>query len=65
MTLLQAFIIAVTSDFIPRLVYVYYYSEDNTMKGYTNWTLSAFNTSDFEADKRYFETTVDEVGLCW
>ncbi|XP_053396990.1 anoctamin-4-like isoform X3 [Mercenaria mercenaria] len=60
----NAFIIALTSDFIPRLVYVYYHNDGHSLEGYTNWTLSTFNTSDFQPDKRYFDTTVDEIGLC-
>ena len=36
----QAFIIALTSDFIPRLVYLFKYSNDNSMKGYVNFTLA-------------------------
>ncbi|KAH3724496.1 hypothetical protein DPMN_050315 [Dreissena polymorpha] len=48
----NAFIIALTSDFIPRLVYVYYCSNNQTLVGYTQWGLSKFNTSDFEPDKR-------------
>lgn len=42
----QAFIIAVTSDFIPRLVYRYAYSPDGTLAGYVENSLAYFNTSD-------------------
>ncbi|XP_052243649.1 anoctamin-1-like isoform X2 [Dreissena polymorpha] len=56
----NAFIIALTSDFIPRLVYVYYYSDNQTLVGYTQWGLSKFNTSDFEPDKR-----VQGSDVCW
>ncbi|KAL4233719.1 Anoctamin-1 [Mactra antiquata] len=55
----NAFIIALTSDFIPRLVYVYYTNDKGTLEGYTNWTLSVFDTNDFEQDKRYPDLTVD------
>lgn len=44
----QAFVIAFTSDFIPRLVYQYTYSPDGTMHGFINHSLSYFNVSDFE-----------------
>ena len=44
----NAFIIAFTSEFIPRLVYQYKYSTDNTLTGYLNFTLSSFNPKDFE-----------------
>ena len=39
-SIFQAFIIALTSDFIPRLVYLFKYSNDNSMKGYVNFTLA-------------------------
>lgn len=40
--------ISFTSDFIPRLVYLYMYSETGTMHGFVNHTLSSFNVSDFQ-----------------
>lgn len=44
----NGFIIAFTSDFIPRLVYKYFYSPDrNTLDGYVEFTLSKFNVSEF------------------
>lgn len=60
----QAFIIALTSDFIPRLVYTMAYSPDGTLKGYVNQTLAVFNTSDFdEAHRPVFEGS-DIVESC-
>uniref|UniRef100_A0AAQ5YG42 Anoctamin n=1 Tax=Amphiprion ocellaris TaxID=80972 RepID=A0AAQ5YG42_AMPOC len=47
-SVLQAFVISFTSDFIPRLVYQYTYSPDGTMHGFINHTLSYFNVSDFQ-----------------
>lgn len=44
----QAFVISFTSDFIPRLVYLYMYSKNGTMHGFVNHTLSSFNVSDFQ-----------------
>lgn len=41
----QAFVIAITSDFIPRLVYQYSYSHNGTLHGFVNHTLSFFNVS--------------------
>ncbi|KAM9408496.1 anoctamin-5b isoform 2-T2 [Pholidichthys leucotaenia] len=41
----NAFIMAFTSDMIPRLVYLYAYSEDSSMKGYINNSLSIYNIS--------------------
>uniref|UniRef100_H3CFG8 Anoctamin n=2 Tax=Tetraodon nigroviridis TaxID=99883 RepID=H3CFG8_TETNG len=46
--IVNAFVIAFTSDFIPRLVYQYMYSPDGTMHGFISHTLSYFNVSDFE-----------------
>ncbi|XP_049838929.1 anoctamin-5-like isoform X1 [Schistocerca gregaria] len=43
----NGFVIAYTSDFIPRLVYKYAYSPDGSLKGYIDFSLSAFNTSDY------------------
>lgn len=45
----NAFIVAFTSDMIPRLVYYYAYSEneDSPMSGYINSSLSVFLVSDF------------------
>lgn len=42
---LQAFIMAFTSDMIPRMVYLYAYSKESSMKGYINDSLSVFNVS--------------------
>lgn len=42
---LQAFIMAFTSDMIPRMVYLYAYSEKASMKGYVNNSLSIYNIS--------------------
>ena len=44
----NAFLIALTSDFIPRLVYVSAYSQNHSLEGYVNFTLSIFNTADFD-----------------
>ncbi|MEE6511716.1 hypothetical protein FKM82_018434 [Ascaphus truei] len=43
--IINAFVISVTSDFIPRLVYQYMYSQNGTMHGFINHTLSYFNVS--------------------
>lgn len=47
---LQAFIIAFTSDMIPRMVYLYAYSKDSTMSGYVNNSLSVYNISQIHPD---------------
>ncbi|OCT86226.1 anoctamin-2 [Xenopus laevis] len=46
--IINAFVISVTSDFIPRLVYQYMYSENGTMHGFLNHTLSYFNVSNLK-----------------
>ncbi|XP_044537997.1 anoctamin-1 [Gracilinanus agilis] len=46
--IINAFVISFTSDFIPRLVYLYMYSSNGTMHGFVNHTLSSFNVSDFQ-----------------
>ncbi|XP_061592937.1 anoctamin-1a isoform X2 [Cololabis saira] len=46
--IVNAFVIAFTSDFIPRLVYQYTYSPDGTLHGFVDHTLAYFNVSDFE-----------------
>uniref|UniRef100_A0A8C2NJ86 Anoctamin n=1 Tax=Capra hircus TaxID=9925 RepID=A0A8C2NJ86_CAPHI len=43
--IINAFVIAITSDFIPRLVYQYSYSHNGTLHGFVNHTLSFFNVS--------------------
>ncbi|XP_028809715.1 anoctamin-4 isoform X2 [Denticeps clupeoides] len=53
----NAFVIAITSDFIPRLVYAYKYGPcaglghagERCMMGYVNATLSVFRVMDFES----------------
>ncbi|KAJ6667108.1 hypothetical protein lerEdw1_017086 [Lerista edwardsae] len=48
----NAFIVAFTSDMIPRLVYFYAYNTDSNspMSGYINNSLSIFNISDFPSE---------------
>lgn len=43
----NALVISYTSDFIPRLVYMYQYSNSNNLVGYVKSSLSAFNTSQY------------------
>lgn len=43
----NAAIIAFTSEFIPKLVYMYGYSPDQTLSGYTNFSLSEFKVQYF------------------
>ncbi|GLD48127.1 anoctamin-2-like isoform X1, partial [Lates japonicus] len=46
--IINAFVISFTSDFIPRLVYQYMYSQTGTMHGFIDHTLSHFNVSNFK-----------------
>ncbi|XP_018539813.2 anoctamin-2b isoform X1 [Lates calcarifer] len=46
--IINAFVISFTSDFIPRLVYQYTYSQTGTMHGFIDYTLSYFNVSNFK-----------------
>ena len=48
----QAFIVAFTSDMIPRLVYLYstHNEEQLTMRGYINNSLSVYNISQIHLD---------------
>uniref|UniRef100_A0A8C9WN83 Anoctamin n=1 Tax=Scleropages formosus TaxID=113540 RepID=A0A8C9WN83_SCLFO len=46
--IINAFVISFTSDFIPRLVYQYMYSETGTMYGFIDHTLSYFNVTNFK-----------------
>ncbi|KAJ8706285.1 hypothetical protein PYW08_010911 [Mythimna loreyi] len=55
----NAFVIAYTSDFIPRMVYKYVYSPDNTLTGYIDHSLSWFNTSDYKEAWGINENEVD------
>lgn len=50
----QAFIVAFTSDMIPRLVYMYAYQPDGerNMKGYIDNSLSVFNISEIPLASR-------------
>ncbi|XP_077301157.1 anoctamin-4 [Arctopsyche grandis] len=43
----NAFVIAYTSDFIPRMVYKFVYSHNSSLVGYIDHSLSSFNTTDY------------------
>ena len=48
----NALIIAFTSSFIHRLVYVNVYSPNGTLEGYVENSLAYFNVSDFQDNNR-------------
>ncbi|XP_015271501.1 PREDICTED: LOW QUALITY PROTEIN: anoctamin-2-like [Gekko japonicus] len=63
--IINAFVISVTSDFIPRLVYQYAYSNNGTMHGFINHTLSYFNVSHFKAGTQPENSPFEqEVSFC-
>lgn len=49
--LFQAFMIAFSSNFIPRLVYMMHVNPDHTDEGFLQHSLAYFNTSDFQAPR--------------
>lgn len=48
----NAFVIAYTSDYIPRMVYKYGHSQNVTLAGYIDYSLSEFNTSHYRHEWR-------------
>ncbi|XP_066864690.1 anoctamin-2 isoform X2 [Kogia breviceps] len=63
--IINAFVIAVTSDFIPRLVYQYSYSHNGTLHGFVNHTLSFFNVSQLKEGTQPENSEFDqEVQFC-
>ncbi|XP_054290583.1 anoctamin-4-like [Macrosteles quadrilineatus] len=56
----NAFVIAYTSDYIPRMVYVFVYSKTQTLEGYIDSSLSVFNTSDFDEDMGIDKNNYDD-----
>ena len=66
--LINALVIAFTSDFIAKAVYDYSYSDDGNLKGYLDNSLSYYNTSlwkDFSRpSKQYDKTDITEPQLC-
>ncbi|XP_019712532.1 anoctamin-5 isoform X2 [Hippocampus comes] len=65
----NAFIVAYTSEMIPRLVYMYAYQPGRTMKGYINNSLSVFKISDMPLAHRPDEDEIppwfnDSITTC-
>jgi hypothetical protein len=46
--ILQALLIAFTSEFIPKIVYKLYYSSHNDLEGYVKHSLLGFNTYEYQ-----------------
>ncbi|EAT41725.1 AAEL006656-PA [Aedes aegypti] len=59
----NGFIIAFTSDFIPKLIYRLNISSDGSLNGYLNYTLAYFNTSDFQKGSEPFQSQYN-VTVC-
>ena len=45
--LMKVLVMAMTTDFIPKMVYRFSYSDDGSLNGYVNDSLSFYNTSFF------------------
>lgn len=65
----QAFIIAFSSNFIPKMVYRYDKNENphyGTLQGFLNYSLASFNTSDLDEDSRPDPAIVgdEDPGIC-
>ncbi|KAG5878819.1 hypothetical protein JTB14_032446 [Gonioctena quinquepunctata] len=57
----NGFVIAYTSDFIPRLVYQFKYSPTEDLTGYIDASLSVFNTSHYREDMRVDDDSPPET----
>ena len=62
--LVNAFVLAFTSDFIPRLVYRSNYSSDGSLRGYLNNTLSYFFVSNFTGLEKPKESHEANLSYC-
>ncbi|XP_035826885.1 anoctamin-4 [Aplysia californica] len=59
----NALIIAFTSEFIPKLVYRYSESSNDSLEGYINFSLSVFNVSDFSDKAVPTDKKIAEFGI--
>jgi anoctamin-1 len=60
----NGFIIAFTSDFIPRLIYTMKYGSNNQDIPYLNFTLSSFNITQFERAYVH-KSAYEDVSVCY
>ena len=60
----NAFILAITSEFIPKCVYKYFYSSDGSLEGYVNFSLSYFDPGDLDPLSVTLETNVTAPPVC-
>ncbi|KAM8740906.1 anoctamin-2b isoform 2-T2 [Acanthopagrus schlegelii] len=62
--IINAFVISFTSDFIPRLVYLYMFSQTGTMHGFIDHTLSYFNVSNFKPGTAPQNSELGDITVC-
>ncbi|XP_036978024.1 anoctamin-2b isoform X1 [Acanthopagrus latus] len=62
--IINAFVISFTSDFIPRLVYLYMFSQTGTMHGFIDHTLSYFNVSNFKPGTAPQSSELGDITVC-
>lgn len=66
--LVNAFVIAFTSDFIPKMVYKYSYSPDESLDGYLNNSLSYYDTTlwnnESRPDEKYIVGNISIPAYC-
>ncbi|XP_042367380.1 anoctamin-2b [Plectropomus leopardus] len=62
--IINAFVISFTSDFIPRLVYQYMFSQTGTMHGFIDHTLSYFNVSNFKPGTAPQNSDHGDITVC-
>ncbi|XP_044042466.1 anoctamin-2b isoform X1 [Siniperca chuatsi] len=62
--IINAFVISFTSDFIPRLVYQYMFSQTGTMHGFIDHTLSYFNVSNFKPGTVPQNSQLGDITVC-
>ncbi|KAM9334727.1 anoctamin-2b [Symphorus nematophorus] len=62
--IINAFVISFTSDFIPRLVYQYMFSQTGTMHGFIDHTLSYFNVSNFKPGTAPQNSEHGDITVC-
>uniref|UniRef100_A0A671X830 Anoctamin n=1 Tax=Sparus aurata TaxID=8175 RepID=A0A671X830_SPAAU len=62
--IINAFVISFTSDFIPRLVYQYMFSQTGTMHGFIDHTLSYFNVSNFKPGTAPQNSELGDITFC-
>lgn len=60
----NAFIIAFSSNFIPKLVYMFKVSEDHTLNGFLNHSLAVFDVRDFENGTAPEKSMFSDIGTC-